>query len=286
MIIKAKVTQLDPNDKDAKPVTLHDVWRTEANKIKMLAFTPAHPDYGIKPQTIASIQAALTAYDGPVDWMISSGDNPYEHPYDNVVYQDNKARQFALDNGYDALLSIESDMIIPPDTIGQLLKANADVTYGLYVWRHKLARWSAYTTLTLWGGESVSLSPNGNGVSESWGKIIDVVGMGMGCTLIRRAILEKVTFRLHDGRYSWIVDEYADDFKQMGISPYKDLRGMVCDDWLFALDAKHYGFTQRANLGIVCGHIDGDSVLWPDPEADKFYRVDSISEPAGSRVRS
>ena len=49
---------------------------------------------------------------------------------------------------------------------------------------------------------------------------------------------------------------------------------MVCDDWLLAMDAQHYGFSQRANLGVVCGHIDGDKVIWPDPDADNFYRVE------------
>ncbi len=37
-------------------------------------------------------------------------------------------------------------------------------------------------------------------------------------------------------------------------------------------------FSQRANLNVVCGHIDDDSILWPDPEAEKLYRIESTRE--------
>jgi hypothetical protein len=248
--------------------------------MRILCFTPLHPDYGIYPQALAGIMALQ--HDDMLDIHFSQGDNPFAGPYENVMHQHNKARQMVLAGDYDALLSVEADMIVPPDTIGRLIDCDADIAYGLYIWRHKLKRWSAYTTMGLWGGESVSLNHNGSGARESWGKIIDVDGLGMGCTLISRETLEHLPFRLHDGKHSWLVDEYADDFKTMGISPYKDLRGMMCDDWLFSMDAKHYGLTQRANLGLVCGHIDGDSVLWPDPNAEKFYRLEPIKEPAGA----
>ena len=246
--------------------------------MKILCYVPLHPEYGIRPQTLASVMAL--EHDDVLDMVFSSGDNPHTELFENVTHQHNKARRLVLDNGYDALLSVEADMIVPPDTIGKLIDANADIAYGLYVWRHKIKRWSAYKALSLWGGESVSHNHNGQDARASWGKIIDVAGMGMGCTLIHRDVLERLVFRLHDGKHSWIQDEYAADFKKMGIDPYREHKQMVCDDWLFAMDAQHYGFTQRANLRVVCGHIDNDSILWPDPEAKKCYRTESIHVPA------
>ncbi len=222
--------------------------------IKILAFTPEHPTYGIKPQTRESVQAAVDNYDGPIDWLVSRGDNPMAGPSENVTYQHNKARDIVLNNGYDALLSIEADMIIPEDAINKLVEVDADVVYGLYVWRHKAKRWSAYTTLNLWGGESVSLNHDGIDARNAWGNVIDAAGLGMGFTLISKRVLETVTFRLHDGTHSWIQEEYAADFKQMGIDPYVQHKSMVCDDWLFAMDAQHYGFRQKAHCGVVCGH--------------------------------
>ena len=244
--------------------------------MKILCYVPMHPEYGIRPQTLASVMAL--DHDDVLDRVFSSGDNPHAEPFENVTHQHNKARQIVLDNDYDALLSIEAD--IPPDTISLLIDANADIAYGLYVWRHKFRRWSTYKTLSLWGGESVSHNHNGQDAKAAWGKVIDVAGMGMGCTLISREVLHDLEFRLHDGEHSWIVDEYAGDFRTMGIDPYREHKQMVCDDWLFAMDAAHYGFTQRANMSLVCGHIDNDSILWPDPEAKKFYRTESIHMPA------
>jgi len=244
--------------------------------MRILVYTPLHPDYGIKPQALTSIEAAISAYDGAIDWILSSNDNPHKEPYANVTYQHNKAREMVLNGDYDALLSIEADMIIPPDTIERLIEVDADIAYGLYVWRHRIKRWNAYMTLNLWGGESVSYNYSGQDVDEAWGKIIDVAGLGMGCTLIQKRVLEQIQFRLLDGEHSWIVDEYKDEFNKLGVNPYRDRSGMVCDDWLLALDAQHYGFSQRANMNVICGHIAHDTVLWPNPRAAKFYRTEPI----------
>lgn len=243
---------------------------------RLLVFTPLHPVYGIKPQTLSSIRAAIDYYGGPVDWLMSAGDNPLEMPYENVVYHHNRARNIVLKQGYDALLSIEADMIVPPDTIEQLLSVRADIVYGLYVWRHKPQRWNAYKTLNLWGGESVSFNHDGKDAREAWGRVIDVAGLGMGCTLIRKNVLRQLAFRIHDGNPGWIVDEYKEDFERLNIDPYQPHPNLVCDDWLMALDAQHYQFNQQANLNVICGHIFDDSVIWPDPTVEKFYRLEDL----------
>lgn len=243
-------------------------------KPRILLFTPAHPRYGIRPQTRDSIHEAIRNYSGAVDWFITHGDNPLDKPYSNVVRHHNRAREMVLGGDYDALLSIEADMIVPPDTIDALLACDADISYGLYVWRNKPRRWSAYKELGLFGGYSISHEPDGEEARAAWGKIVDVVGLGMGCTLIKRHVLQDIEFRLHDGRHSWIQEVYAEEYKALGLNPYREHKDMVADDWLLAMDAQHYGFTQRANLGVVCGHIADDGIYWPDPEAGPLYRIE------------
>ena len=250
-------------------------WKPGVKTMRILVYTPTHPSYGMHPQTRESIEAAIGNYSDPIEWVISYGDNPYINPYENVTYQHNKARQMVLDGEYDALLSIESDMIIPPDTIAGLIEADADIAYGLYVSRHKPYRWLTYKTMNLWGAESYSLDYTGEDARSIWGKIIDVAGVGMGCTLIKADVLRQLRFRLHDGSHSWIQDEYADDFRRMGMDPYQKRAGMVCDDYLLAMDAQHYGYTQRCNLSIICGHISDKGVYWPDIEAKTFYRLET-----------
>jgi hypothetical protein len=253
-------------------------WSTSTKGIRILVVTPEHPGYGIRPQARESIQAAINNYDGPIDWIISRGDNPYINTFENVTYQHNKARQIVLAGGYDALLSLEADMIVPPDTIAQLIEADSDIAYGLYLSRHKPYRWLVYKELDLWGGVSISRDHTGKDARETWGKIIDAAGVGMGCTLIRADVLKVLRFRLHDGKHSWIQDEYAEDFRRLGINPYGDRKNMVCDDYLLAMDAQHYGMSQRANMNLVCGHIAKEGVYWPDPTVRKLYRVDSLEE--------
>jgi hypothetical protein len=266
-------------DESSEWEEVDNIWPKDSYKLTILAVTPMHPGYGIRPESLASIGAAIANYDGQVDWLVNHGDNPYVNAYENVTYHHNKARQLAMSGHYDAILSIEADMIVPPDTISRLLEADADIAYGLYVSRHKPNRWLAYKTLDLWGAESISLDHTGKDAREAWGNIIDVAGVGMGCTLIKRKVFEKLRFRLHDGSHSWINEEYADDFYKMGINPVRERKRMVCDDYLLAMDAQHYGLTQRCNTNLVCGHmIDGSNVIWPDPEAESFYRVDSIEE--------
>lgn len=87
----------------------------------------------------------------------------------------------------------------------------------------------------------------------AWGRIADVEGIGLGCTLIRRPVLEFVDFRLPD-----------------------DLAEGTCCDWMFAFDCKRLGFTQRAHLGVVCGHLPqhpSSGSLWPDPSAEALWRI-------------
>ena len=241
--------------------------------MRILCFTPLHPDYGIKPQTLDSIMAL--EHDDVLERHFSSGDNPFKAPWENVTYQHNKARQMVLAGGYDALLSIEADMIVPQDAIARLIEADADIAYGLYISRHRPYRWLAFKTASLWGVESISLDHTGKDARAAWGKIVDVVGMGMGCTLIKASVFDQLRFRLHDGSHSWIQEEYAEDFRRMGIDPYKELKRMVCDDYLLAMDAQHYGMSQRTNTNLICGHIGDAGVYWPDVNADVFYRVES-----------
>lgn len=246
--------------------------------MRILAFTPTHPDYGIRPQARRSIEAAIDAYPGALDWLVSRNDNPYDSSNDNIAYQHNKARALLLTGGYDALLSIEADMIIPPNAIEGLIACESDIAYGLYVWRHRLKRWSAYTELGVFGGYSFSLRPET--ALDAWGNIREVAGVGMGCTLIKRPVLEKLEFRLFDGRQDWLADEVVRAGRLMGmeINGNKDVRNMVHDDWLLALEANHHGFIQRCNFSLVCGHIESDGrILWPHISSPEFYYVEAAS---------
>ena len=173
-----------------------------------------------------------------------------ESNYANITANYKQARRLALELGVDALLCVEADIVVPEDALERLSDVNSEVVYGLYVWRGQRL-WSAYTTVENEGG--ISLSEDRARARSSWGRAIDVEGVGLGCTLIRRDVLQHLDFRLPE-----------------------NLAPGTCCDWMFSLDCKQHGIRQKAHLGVVCGHLlherSGRSI-WPDPAADCLWRL-------------
>lgn len=221
--------------------------------MRILLYCPLNPNPPkLWRQTMQSI--LKLQWDDPIDYLLSANDNPYTEPYLNITYQYNKARSMALDGGYDALLCVESDMVIPPDALQRLASLDAGVAYGLYVFRHTRHNWSAYTAIHERSGISISDDPHG--ARALWGSVIDVQGVGLGCTLISRNTLARLKFRLIDGAES-----------------------KTSCDWAFALDCINAGISQRCDLGVVCGHLSYrpyPMILWPDVDAPLMYRRESL----------
>lgn len=160
-----------------------------------------------------------------------------------------QARTLTLEGGYDALLTVEADMIVPKAAIERLTRAEADVAYGLYVSRHGKHHWLAYAQV---GADyrATGFSQSPELCQDAWGKVVETKGIGLGCTLIWRRVLEKIEFRLPET--------------------------VVANDWFFALDVDAAGFRQVHDCGVVCGHIDGNTgrkVFWPTE--DGGYREEA-----------
>jgi hypothetical protein len=221
--------------------------------MKILLFCPLNPNPPrLWRKTVEGI--LKVQWQEPIDYWLTANDNPFAEPYLNITHQYNKARARVLDGGYDALMCVESDMIIPPDTLKRLAACESDVAYGLYVFRHTRHTWSAYLDLQQTSG--ISVSEDRHGALSMWGRVVDVAGVGLGCTLIRRNALERVKFRLSD------------------TEPTKT----ACD-WHFALDAASEGLLQRCDLGVVCGHqsyTPYPMILWPDITQTRLYRRETL----------
>lgn len=183
--------------------------------------------------------------------MLEGGDDP-ETPVDNITAKYNFARDVVLANGYDALLTLESDIIPPPDALMKLAAIEADVAYGLYCWRASWPYWNAYTMLQ--ERTARSLSKDLEQAKEAWGNVIEVAGVGNGCTLIHRNVLEALPFR-------------------------KAVYMNYCCDWTLALDCQEHGFVQKNDLSVICGHMEQEPiprVLWPDITKHGLYRATDI----------
>jgi len=231
---------------------------------KVLLFCPLKPisnDHGGRePQLFGRTNESIFRQTYPIfDIWFSKGDNPFfdSNGRHNIAHNYEKARRWAIEQDYDYLFTVEADMIIPPDALVKLLDVcenqGADVAYGLYCFRNT-STWSAWTHLNMDYGRSIRKDPAA--AKEAWGKVIEVAGVGLGCTLISRKVLETLTFHTDEAHPT------------------------VHNDWVFAHELQQAGFKQKCDMSVVCGHISMTPlprVIWPDPDAPRLYRNDFIN---------
>lgn len=200
--------------------------------MRVQVFTPV---YRLEPETVSSILALR--WDGPLTWVLQR-DNPHDDGRLNILhqYQTGRARFLAGDD--DAMLIIESDIIPPPDALEKLAALRADVAYGVYRFRASdvINIFERYPGEPRNEGESLSLHPRKLRRALSAGRTA-CSGGGLGCVLIRRHVLKEIDFRLGEAAH--------------------------CDTY-FNRDVLRAGYSQVAEMGVVCGHKREDGViLWP-----------------------
>jgi hypothetical protein len=147
----------------------------------------------------------------------------------------NAARDKLLQGDYDAMLTVESDMIIPENALQKLWDVGADVAYAPYPFRRPPWDWNVYSVLL---DDSLTGYPLSNVPERArldWGGVVDVDGVGLGCTLIKRHVLEAIPF-------------VADGLKHM------DGTRSHCD-WYASLAWMNAGYTQKVrSLGSLRPH--------------------------------
>jgi len=212
--------------------------------VTVLLFTPTIGEQ-MRPQTVESIYAQQTEI--PFDYEIGRH-NPF--PGDkkkNVVAQYQRAFEMARAGNYDALMTVEDDMVIPPDAIEKLRATDAGIVYGVYVLRHgtrTLSAWRYENKTNM--GMSLSLYPAE--VQRAWRRgWIKVSGVGWGCTLIRRQVFERFNVRDNPGD---------------------------AGDISLATDCIRAGIEQIARFDVPCLHIEPDgNVLDPKKNGGVVVRV-------------
>jgi len=206
-----------------------------------MVFTPTYEVKGVeqmRPETRAAIEALRVPDGVELRWVIGR-ENPFPFAtHRNVLAQYRRARAMALEEGYDALWTVEHDMVVPPDAVEKLMGAGADVVYGVYLLRHGsyvLNAWEYIGEQNL--GASLTIRPGAMAQAREQGWI-RVCGCGWGCTWIARRVLER--FEFHDDG---------------GDNPAGDLA--------FAKDMIRNGVVCVARLDVACDHFDGELRLRP-----------------------
>lgn len=214
------------------------------DRMNLLIFTPTY-DNGLRHETVASIVAQQTHH--WVTWEVSRR-NPYPgRDMRNVLAQYSYAREQTLRGPYDALLTVEHDMVLPQNAVQTLCDTPAGVVYGAYLLRHGGQVLNAWQYIGPQGlGMSLDRYPAELAAMQRAG-VGRVSGVGFGCTLIRRQVLEAIPFRQDGG-------EHAPDMP-------------------FALDCNRLGITQLARFDVKCGHIDKGVTLEIDHQQGPTMRV-------------
>ncbi len=213
--------------------------------MRVLVFTPG---LRLEPETVRAVLGQeLPA--GVVADFVFTRDNPFP-PGDmaNVLYSYQKARRLVLTEGHDALWTVESDIIPPPNAMSALLSLPADVAHGLYCFRLGAPVWSACRwaiTGDHYSDSSLTFFPGE--MWKAWGQVIRVTGLGLGCCLIRRRVLEAVDFR-------------------------PGPNNTACDT-SFARDVNAAQFLQLCDTRVRCGHKRPDGIIiWPDAEKGGHFQ--------------
>ena len=164
----------------------------------VLAFTPVHR---LEPETVAAMHGQ--DYGGDWHWLLGFA-NPHPERRDpkgvkNVLAQYEKGREIFLGGDWDWLWIVESDIIPPPGALTRMLELagekDAAVVRLPYLYRQP------------WPQEVTALATHYSHTARNRGEpfkrpyptgVTLVSGSGLGCTLVRRDVMEKVPFR-YDG---------------------------------------------------------------------------------------
>ncbi|OGO35673.1 MAG: hypothetical protein A2W35_05375 [Chloroflexi bacterium RBG_16_57_11] len=204
----------------------------------VLVFCPTYKVDGgqlaMEPETLSKIHRLN--FSEHFDVEIGT-DNPYPPPDNrNVLHQYQKARQMALEGGYDALLTVEHDILVPPDALQMLWDTGAPVAYGIYLFRGYRNIANVYRLHDIERPNMVKYRKKlGRDIQDG---VMKTNGAGMGCLLIRRAVLKRIEFRT--------------------------TTEMTAPDFPFAQDCEALGIKQVAHFGVQCGHIIKERALYLD----------------------
>jgi hypothetical protein len=152
----------------------------------------------------------------------------------------NIIRQYAIDNNFDYILSLESDIFVIPDIIQKLLFHNKPVvgiTYFLFDNEANIAMTMKHDILDDF--INIRLCGNNETFLDFDGSLKNVTGMGIGCTLIHKSVFTKTSFRVDKNRVGHADSFFYEDLLLQGVPVYLDTTYMAThknSDWTTIID--------------------------------------------------
>lgn len=174
-----------------------------------------------------------------------------DHAVKTLVEGRKRIKELFLKGGYDHLLFIEPDIMLPKDAISLLLSREKDIISGVYLSNMRIGdRYELSPCLFDFADEGFVRVMEMREVLDD--RLIEVSCAGLGCALISRDVLECVDFRFFE-------------------------RSMAGDNVAFFTDARSKGFEVFADTGVKCNRM-------VKPEGDPLNDVFSFD--SYPRIRS
>ena len=154
---------------------------------------------------------------------------------DTIVFSRNLLRAKVLEENFDYFLSLEQDVIPPPDVIKKLLSSGKEIVGGVvfyYNWNEDFTK--SVPSPLLWDFDPADrnseymyyVAPEELKKSQ----VKEIKACSLSCLLIHRSVLERVRFR---------IDQCVDGF----------------DDVFFCIDARKAGFKIYVDTDVKCDHL-------------------------------
>lgn len=153
----------------------------------------------------------------------------YVKGYDCAKARNTIARE-ALEGNYEYVLMVDSDIVLPPETLSYMLEYPVDICFGIYPRKTNPEE----TELFYRGTFSFDRRYTYTEIEELSDTRINVKGSGFGCALIKTDVFRRLL-------YPW--------FKFVSY----DNGDFLSEDLYFCMMAE--GLTMQADLRVKCGHI-------------------------------
>lgn len=161
----------------------------------------------------------------------------------DVANARNRIVKEAVEGRYDYVLMVDSDIVLPSDTLRLMLENPVDVCSGVYMNRHT-GRTILSRKYDVDGTEYYDFTKDAEYTVDEVKRMlangstkIKVHGTGGGCLLIKTEVIEKLPKPL----FKWV--------------DYDDGHGTLSEDLYFCTLCKKAGIDIHADLRVDCGHI-------------------------------
>jgi len=241
------------NYNDANPLNDYKIRSSEQNKNASKSYEQPKIESYKGPNTVKTILVAIPTakyiepdtFKSLWDLQVPEGyklEFQYFYGY-NISQIRNLIAEWA--KRYDYLLSVDSDIVLPKDTLTKMLAADKDIISGLYIQR-KPGQQILEVYMSTRGGGCANIPYS---KLENLG-LVEIEACGMGAALIKGEVFRKMT--------------YPHFFYKEALT----MQETVSEDVFFCKKAKETGFTVWCDPTIKCDHI-GSTVFSLETQAEK-----------------